>query len=347
LDCRNRRSKRGTQVFLATHNPEIINETPLQNIYFFDISSPRVSIIRPTNEDNKTSAFRSILGNCGYCLLDQVIVFIEGKKSSLDIEIYQALTRSLSSKLKLIPVGDCENATSLNRATLGLLGRTINGVSFYSIRDRDYLSNDQVARMTNRFGNSVLLLPCHEVENLLIDFEAISETLKLPYFKRIAKSPEEIKNELIETAKDMSAEVVRDMAVFRMNRRLMPQDYSLGNAFSGCSLYVPEHLNNLKKAFLQKTQSVCSQVSDLLAPKSADDLFEQVYDEVMKSLLHPTSWTGVFPGKELICRFLRRLRYDDNMSRVFALHLSEYIGEHPLTDNVIKTLNWFKQSLTI
>ncbi len=336
----------GNQIWLATHNAEIINEAPLSSIRFFEKSDTGTVVTRPDTDDERAAAFRSILGSCGYCLLDQCIVFIEGDSSSLDKELYDALGRSLDESIKFVPVGDCESATSLNRVTLDLLGQTVKGVSFCSIRDRDYYDEAALAAMTARFRDAVWVLPCHEVENLLLDPKAIHTVLSSKYFNR-SVTVGQLSTWLHEAAVGISGEVVRDMAVFRMRRALSPQDYSLGDAFRATDVFGSSRLPELRTAFLAKTSAVARDVENNVGTGAAEATFDLVASEVKSWLWRDdgsmnSDYLQHFPGKQLLREFLFQRDIKGEVASVFGILLAEEVGRNPRTPWAQETLSWIR-----
>jgi len=295
----------GNQIWLATHNPEIISQTPLSGIRFLVAETSGVRVIAPSNEE-KATAFRALLGNCGYSLTDQDVLFLEGANSSIDKDTYEQLLGREFADVRLTPVGDCENATSLNRATMLLLGSTIAGVQFSTVRDRDYLDEATIQRMVARYKDAVFVLPCHEVENLLLDASAIAEVLSSKYFNR-RTTQATIKEAMHVVACQISGKVVRDLAAFRMNRKYKPYDYGMGNAFQGLNVLQNrggEALAAMRSEFVARAVQVERGVAQELSSEESQAAFDGALADV-KQWLSCDDYLRYFPGKELLRLLLR------------------------------------------
>ena len=99
-------------------------------------------------------------------------------------------------------------------------------MNFFLIRDRDYLTKEMIEKYNGHRSGNVFVLPKHELENYLIDFDIISVVLDEIF--DIKRSSSEIRDLFYRKAIDMSSDVVRDMISFRLNLKLSPQDFNIG-----------------------------------------------------------------------------------------------------------------------
>ncbi|WP_372369147.1 LamG domain-containing protein [Candidatus Uabimicrobium sp. HlEnr_7] len=187
-------------------------------------------------------------------------------------------------------------------------------------------------------------LPCHEVENLLIDPNTISKVLKSKYYnKYVSKNPQEIKKDLEDIAKKMTADVIREMVAFRMNALLMPQDYSMVSICKGVDVLEDcDSMAILKKKFLETANSRFLEVQKFMAEESSSQIFEEVAKEV-KEWLSSEFWVDFFPGKELLDALLKKYGIDKKAMSTFKVHLVQECVKTP-KNTLQQTLSWLKKS---
>lgn len=299
--------KKGNQIWMATHNSEIIDETGRDKVVYVtrDLSTRKAKFISGNNEQEAILQLKNLFGFSGYIGVAKNLVFLEGDNSSPDRKFYSSLF-SNNSNFKLIPANGSDNLNRINNAILSIMESNIAWISFYLIRDRDYLTTEMISKYKNHSSGKIFVLDKHELENYLIDFNSIKAVLSDIF--NIEKSVEEIEEVFHETAINLSSAVVRDMISFRLNLRLNPQDFSIGKILNGQPYfegtkenYLIKTNNNelIKRKFSETSSEIHTSLTNQLSSSAIEEIISNSESEV-KAALETDGWLTLFPGKELI-----------------------------------------------
>jgi ABC-type lipoprotein export system ATPase subunit len=299
--------KKGNQIWMATHNSEIIDETGRDKVVYVtrDLSTRKAQFISGNNEQEAILQLKNLFGFSGYIGVAKNLVFLEGDNSSPDRKFYSSLF-SNNSNFKLIPANGSDNLNRINNAILSIMESNIAWISFYLIRDRDYLTAEMISKYRNHSSGKIFVLEKHELENYLIDFTSIKAVLSDIF--NIEKSEEEIEDVFYKTAINLSSAVVRDMISFRLNLKLNPQDFSVGKILNGQPYfegskenYVVKTDNNelIKRKFSETSSEIQTSLTDQLSSSAIEEIISNSEHEV-KTALETDGWLTLFPGKELI-----------------------------------------------
>ena len=141
------------------------------------------------------------------------ILFVEGRSSSLDYQLYTALFPGIS----VVPKGSCEE---VQKAVLGLLeSRDKHHVKAFGLIDRDNRSDEKVEELAEK---GVFALDVCSVESLYYCSEAIAAVAR-----RQAESLDAYSNEFIKSAKQKAIEKLKGkaerMAARRCERQIRGQ----------------------------------------------------------------------------------------------------------------------------
>jgi hypothetical protein len=292
---------------MATHNSEIIDETGRDKVVYVtrDLSTRKAQFISGNNEEEAILQLKNLFGFSGYIGVAKNLVFLEGDNSSPDRKFYSSLF-SNNSNFKLIPANGSDNLNRINNAILSIMESNIAWISFYLIRDRDYLTAEMISKYRNHSSGKIFVLEKHELENYLIDFTSIKAVLSDIF--NIEKSKEEIEDVFYKTAINLSSAVVRDMISFRLNLKLNPQDFSVGKILNGQPYfegskenYVVKTDNNelIKRKFSETSSEIQTSLTDQLSSSAIEEIISNSEHEV-KTALETDGWLTLFPGKELI-----------------------------------------------
>src|SRR5262249_4228796 len=137
----------GNQIWLATHNPEIIAEADEDKLYYISRLSPtsEATITRGTDEDENIKQIRNLIGRSGF-IGTKKIVFLEGNNASLDRKLFIRLFPEWDNEISFVPSESSDNTTRIHAAILAILESKIGAIEYYLIRDRDYLTENLVTK---------------------------------------------------------------------------------------------------------------------------------------------------------------------------------------------------------
>jgi ABC-type lipoprotein export system ATPase subunit len=344
--------RKGNQIWVATHNPEIIDEAGRDKTVYVarDISTRKAKFISGENELQTISQLRNLFGMSGYIGVAKNLVFLEGDNSSQDRKFFSTLLPGENSNFKLVPSNSSENLSRINNAILSILEANLGWMNFHLIRDRDYLTDEMVQKYTNHPSGKISVLSKHELENYLINYDLFSKVLGEIF--DIKKAPREIESIFFNVALKLSSNVIRDMISFRLNLKLKPQDFSIGKVLNGQQYFdnvkdemspIAINSNILKTKFNEISTQIHNSLTSSLSQSAIEAVISDCENEV-KTALQNNSWLSLFPGKELIELASRELGITNTISLQNSL-IKEFANNRELIDSELE--NIFKKIMAI
>ncbi|HEX4996926.1 MAG TPA: AAA family ATPase, partial [Terriglobia bacterium] len=163
---------KNNQFFLVSHSPSVISASIEDSVVFLTPpkgdGSNQAVLVKP---DDLTSSVLHKLGqSIGVVALGRKIALIEGNESSLDKQTYGQILENRCPNIVLQPVGGKDQLISFETVLNNILNRTIWGVEFYMLADRDVAPQslpvpDISARSNGRFR----VLERYHLENYFLD----------------------------------------------------------------------------------------------------------------------------------------------------------------------------------
>jgi hypothetical protein len=300
--------KPGNQIWLATHNGEIIDEAGRDKTYYIGRRDDRSEVVPGSEEPAAAVQLRSLFGVSGYIGVAKNMVFLEGEGASADRKAFGWLFGEKAGSVKLIPAGGVDNHLRINAAVLAILESTFGVCQFYLIRDRDYLTPEMADAYANRSRGRLHVLMRNQIENYLLNADLICKVLGEQYNQTLSVA--DINQRLRNIARAISGEVLRDMTAFRLNMLFRPQDFSLGKFFEKTAVLdssyarIPEKIAEFDKKLLETVERV-KRATDTAAT-SAATLIEAYKAEVERAV-KDDCWQIVFPGKTLLSGFAQEM----------------------------------------
>jgi energy-coupling factor transporter ATP-binding protein EcfA2 len=302
------RVKTSNQIWLATHNAEIIDEAGRDRVIYI-ASDPDTKTSRVTHGSDEAEAIKhlkDLFGYSGYMGIARNMVFLEGQDSSSDRKVFSSLFPQQGGKLKFIPAKSSDNMSRLNAAILAILESNLGWMQFYLIRDRDYLTPDAVKKYKENLSGRIHVLERHEIENYLLDPDLIAEVQKDIFGK--PTTPDEVNRRLRQIARRLFGEALRDMISFRLNLIYRPQDFSLGNFFKGQSVVDgngiadPAKIALLSNQIVGKTTTINGEMAAATSQPAIEQLVASCRTELEEAIKEggADNWRLLFPGKQLL-----------------------------------------------
>ncbi|MEZ0181704.1 AAA family ATPase [Flavobacterium oncorhynchi] len=304
--------KNNNQIWLATHNSEIIDEAGRDKVLYIskDHITKKAKIVSGNDEENVVNELKNLFGFSGYIGIAKNLVFLEGDNSSADRKFFTNLIES-SSNIKFIPVNGSSNMKAINSAILSILESNLGWMNFFLIRDKDYLTEDMITKYKNHKSGNIFVLERHEIENYLIIPDVISKVLNEIF--NIDKSPSDVQKVFHQCANSISASVVRDLISFRANLLLQPEDFSMGKFLNNQTLFTENGLETkidteklISEKFLSISASILQNINESFSGNSIQQIINNSILEVQLSL-QDGNWIKLFPGKELLSLFCKKL----------------------------------------
>ena len=170
-----------TNQFFLTHSPDLISTYYSSgDVYFIDQSSGTHNQAHRLSDINQEHhEIASLIGhNLGLFAVGKKLVFVEGEESSIDRLTYQKIAQTVSADIRVIPTGSVSNILALSNIE-AQIRKAIFGVDLYMIRDRDGLSDKQVAHLEE--NGRMRCLKRKHIENYFLDSDLLFRVAKMLY----------------------------------------------------------------------------------------------------------------------------------------------------------------------
>ncbi|HMA34154.1 MAG TPA: AAA family ATPase [Chloroflexia bacterium] len=299
--------KLGNQIWLATHNPEIIDEAGIDHTIYLarDSETHKPIATRGTDEAAAARLLKELFGYSGYIGIAKNIVFLEGTDSSVDRKMFSRLFPEYKSKLKFVPCGSFENLPRINAAILNILSSNLGWTEFHLIRDRDYLTADAIQQQIAPFAGRMHILERHHIENYLLDDDLIAR-VQTDIFERLTTSAE-VARKLKRLAVRLTGEVLRDMIAYRLNLIYQPEDFSLGKfledqpVLDSAGTWVDSRLTDLTQHLAKKVGETNERLFAQTDSAALQALLSACQDEVRQAVMgNSDGWRSLFPARRLL-----------------------------------------------
>jgi hypothetical protein len=320
------------QFILCTHSPDIITAS-LENSVVF-IAPPGDQVANQAimvREDDETHHALSLLGqSIGIISLGKRIVLIEGTSASLDKQTYGAVLRNRYPQLVLVPSGGKGQIKSFAAIMEGVLQRTLWGVSFFMVCDRDAVPLSQPVGDLEAAGKGHLrVLGRYHLENYFLD-ERVLASVFAPMEPENSwlRSPQAILLRL----KGLAGDMVSYATALAVAAELREGVGSVDLMPKGCHDKSQEQVLQL---ILQRATEEASRIRTTLEPASVETLVRTTFTEFEKSLTDGTSrWKTILPGKQLFQRFASIANIDPGRLKLLYLKQAEAIDPYPFQEIV-------------
>jgi energy-coupling factor transporter ATP-binding protein EcfA2 len=281
----------GNQVWLSTHSLEIIGTVALDSLYKMYLRPPSGTnnqIERCSAKSDRFDALRLLGASIGIQLVSSRVVFVEGPS---DKEILERLYADYGDRLSFVETKGLSTWSSLSRVIPELIDKVTAYESTYLIRDRDLLTDAEVAETEARFEGKVFVWRRRGIENYLLDPTTILKVLNRLNIKNLT-SIDQVTGALRHLADEMKTNVLLDIIAFELDREIsspfrFPR-ISSGEDFESTVMSVLESKKQRILARLEREKL------DLETKKR--DL-----DEIWSS-----RWLELVDGKELLQTFINR-----------------------------------------
>jgi AAA15 family ATPase/GTPase len=284
----------GNQMWIATHSLEIIGTVPLENLYKMYTYLPegaKNQIELCSMKKDRFEAFELIGASTGIQLISQKIVFVEGKA---DKEILQNLYEEFGDVLSFVETKGLRPLMGLSSAITDLLDQVTKYETFYMIRDKDLLSDQEAEEICRKYADKVFIWNVRSIENYLLDPQAILQVLDQLGIKPF-DNKESVLKALKDIADDLKVETLADMVKYGIRRSLIEIEFGLPRVSTE---------EDLKKSVLEIGRIKRSDVSELFTENALEQLFQE------KKILIDSSWDAnslkLCDGERMLQEFINR-----------------------------------------
>jgi len=297
--------------------------------------SNQAILVRADDETN--DALHRLGHSIGIVSLGKKIVLIEGNASSLDKQTYTHLLKNQFSNLVLLPSTGKSTIKSFHTILTQILDRSIWGVNFFMLADRDalptnYDSAELVAQSKGRFQ----FLPKYHLENYFLDENVLSAIFKeMESPESWLCDPLQIRNKLREIARSrisyasalITAKMFRDRVG---NLDIMPKD---------CHSKTIEELTT---KMLERRNDEQARITTGMEEEQLKSYVGTTYSTLLASVEADNEvWKKDIPGKQIFKIFCGEAKIQEGRLKTLYIKKAEEMNMNPFQE-IIDIFNKFE-----
>ena len=306
------------QFILCTHSPDIITASLDNSVVF--IAPPKGAAENQAvtvKEDDETHQALKLLGqSIGIVALGKRIVLIEGTHASLDKQVYGSILRDGFPNLVLVPGGGKGLLTSFDYLHRHVLDRTVWGVEFFMLCDRDAVPAFKAQEIAGGATQGrIEILKKYHLENYFLDEAALASVFAdtEPEASPL-RSPTEVRSRLREiTRKHASyAAALAASVYFRElagNVDIMAKD---------CNGKTAAELSALLKT---RALDERNRIVGILDDARIETFLLDFLSDLEKSFVEDNDlWKSVVPGKQVLNVFASQVGLGGRLKTMYIRH---------------------------
>lgn len=325
------------QFILSTHSPDIITASLDNSVIFIAASTEQENnqAIVVKEDDETNQALKSLGQSIGIIALGKKIVLIEGSSTSLDKQVYGMIIKDRFPSLVLVPSGGKTAITSFSTLADNVLERTIWGVEFFMLCDRDALSPSSLKELKQTNNGRLRVLGRHHLENYFMDEDIWAKVFScMEPDGSLLRSPTEIKNKF----KEIASEMISYAAALMVSSYFREQAGNLDIMPKDCYGKNEEQLIELlsKKSSVEKVR-----INGILDSEKIVIAIREAVSLLNKSLTEDSDdWKSLIPGKQLLNIFASKVKMNVGRLKLLYLKESEKQEYNPF-DEIVKIFSEF------
>lgn len=255
-------------------------------------------------------------------------MLIEGTSSSLDKQLYGALLRNRYPGLVLVPSGGKGVITSFAALNRGVLERTLWGVEFFMLCDRDAVPLSRPVEELERASNGRLrVLKRYHLENYFLDSKVIAKLFEqMEPEGSWLRSPEAVEAKLREIARSSISHAVAVAAAAEFRDRV-------GNLDMMPSAVHDKTVDGVVQLVLEQLARDRGRIVNALNESAVETRVRDLFRE-FEAALEPQSdrWPSIFPGKSILAKFAAQTRHDLSRLKTMYIRAAESLPESPFRE---------------
>jgi len=295
------------QFIFLTHSADLISTYfSTGNVYFIDgVQSGANQAHKLSDLNHSHHNIVQLIGqNLGLFAVGKKLLFVEGENSSIDRLTYHTIAQSVDSEIKVIPVGSVFNIMTLNSIEKQIRN-SIFGINIYMIRDRDGLSERQIAEIEK--SGRIKCLKRRHIENYFLNEEILFKVAEQLYITRINPmiTQEFIKNEIEKIAKQSI-----NFNLFKNTKEFL----SLNHFFKTPKVKSVDTKSSedVKKEIISGIKQNLDKLADELEPSELEDWLNA--EELnLKEMIKNDDWKVNFQGKLIFSKLCANIFKEDQL----------------------------------
>ena len=287
------------QFIFCTHSPDIISSSLDDTVIFLTPANGDNNQAVQVRPDDKNREALSRLGHSvGIVSLGKKIVLIEGKDASTDKKVYDGIVKSQFPSLVLLPSEGKENIMSFDAIMDRILSRSIWGVKFFMLVDRDAVIRGAIPNSQMTAGGPLRCLPKYHLENYFLDEEVLAMALRTMGHEEFS-DPEKI-NTLL---KEIATKYIPYAAALSASAKFRHKIGNVDIMLKGCDGKTIDDLTDMAK---RKITQEMERIQHGLADEQVI-LFLRQRHESLTEMLEGNEWKNEIPGKHVLNTFCSKV----------------------------------------
>lgn len=290
------------QFVLSTHSPDVITASLNKSVVF--LSPPRADSTTqisanqaiPVTEDDETNQALRLLGqSIGIVALGKKLVLIEGEHSSLDKDVYGSIVRNRYPELVMVPSGGRHVIQSFEILTEAVLSKTIWGVEFFMLCDRDSAPPPSTRATTTA---RLRILSRYHLENFFLDEYTWAHAFRdLESPGHWLRDPALIRARFRQLARDIASYAT----ALAVTARLRQESGNIDVMPKACHGRTPDAIISL---LIEKAASEWRRIADILEEGRIRSIATEYHNKLIGSIdRDDDDWKDLVPGKTLLAQF--------------------------------------------
>jgi energy-coupling factor transporter ATP-binding protein EcfA2 len=316
------------QFIFVTHSPDIITASLEHSVVF--IAPPRADSSNQAvvvHEDDAThEALRLIGQSIGIVSLGKRIVLIEGANTSLDKQTYGAILKNKFPGIVLVPSGGRGLIRSFAAVLASVLHRTLWGVEFFMLCDRDALPpSADAATLQTQAGERLRVLGRYHLENYFLDESVLASVFKeMEPDGSWLRNPASIRDRLKEIAAEMIPYATALIVAAQQRERFGNIDLMA----KGCHGKTADQLVALVLDRVSAETARCASVVNAIGVEAE---LRRVHSELTASLADGR-WKTLVPGKPILEKFATAAGLQSGRLKIRYLAEAERAPQNPFAE---------------
>ncbi len=317
-----------SQIIVTTHSYEVVGSAAPEHVFQIGHYEGHNQVRRLADEGEKVGVFRALGAHVGLQLIAEKIVFVEGMDSHSDKQILETAFADCLPRISFVACGSVLNLVALGQRVADLLTDACKYSEFYMVRDRDFLSDEQIDHMRARCEGRLFVWPRYSIENYFLDAQLLEEALPQMGIRGL-DSRGAIDRALSEIAEELIPEVAAKWVHFNLQWRI--------GTVLGAKIGGAEAVEVLVRA---SREAQCA-AGDLLEENNVRDAVAQKEAQI-RDAWGKAIWRERFPGKDILRRFhslhCRGVHYSGRFLPALANHWKECGPPQDLGDVIERIL---------
>jgi len=328
----------GNQFIFCTHSAELLSGSLDNSVVFIQpqVEAGVNQAISVSIENETYDALRSIGQSIGVVSLGKKIVLVEGINSSLDKKTYLQIIKGRFPNLVLVPCEGKYTINSFGHIAESVLNRTVWGVEFFMLSDRDSFPDELESKISDRgLDKKIKSLSKYHLENYFLDEDILADVFsEMEEEGSWLRDPEQISDCL----KEIASERVSYLSALTVSKLLRDTVGNVDLMIKGCNGLDAGQFSN---AIAQKASEEINRISGLLDETTVNTKATEYFTKFEGSIDSGT-WKNEIPGKQVFRIFASKSNMDED--RLKTLYIKKALTkENGPFDEIVNIFEEFSK----